>query len=113
MCRAYLCRRGGEQSATVERMILRTQALHCPPSPSLELRIDLKEPFEYENHLPRHATCTSSIRLHKNLPFFEVFMNTPLDECEKRDVKGLYKKARAGNIKGFTGIDQVQKMSNF
>ena len=42
-----------------------------------------------------------------DLPFFEVFMNTPLDECEKRDVKGLYKKARAGIIKGFTGIDQV------
>ena len=39
-------------------------------------------------------------------------MNTPLDECEKRDVKGLYKKARAGIIKGFTGIDQVQKISN-
>ena len=33
-------------------------------------------------------------------------MNTPLEECEKRDVKGLYKKARAGIIKGFTGIDQ-------
>ena len=48
-----------------------------------------------------------------DLPFFEVFMNTPLDECEKRDVKGLYKKARAGIIKGFTGIDQVYKMSNF
>lgn len=37
--------------------------------------------------------------------FFEVFVDTPLDECEKRDVKGLYKKARAGLIKGFTGID--------
>ena len=48
-----------------------------------------------------------------DLPFFEVFMNTPLDECEKRDVKGLYKKARAGIIKGFTGIDQVQKISYF
>jgi adenylylsulfate kinase-like enzyme len=31
---------------------------------------------------------------------------TPLDVCEQRDVKGLYKKARAGLIKGFTGIDQ-------
>ena len=40
------------------------------------------------------------------LPFFEVFVSTPLEECEKRDVKGLYKKARAGLIKGFTGIDQ-------
>lgn len=35
----------------------------------------------------------------------EVFINTPLEECEKRDVKGLYQKARAGEIKGFTGID--------
>ncbi|MEL7483287.1 MAG: adenylyl-sulfate kinase [Planctomycetota bacterium] len=39
------------------------------------------------------------------LPFFEVFADTPLEECEKRDPKGLYKKARAGEIKGFTGID--------
>ena len=37
--------------------------------------------------------------------FVEVFVNTPLEICEQRDVKGLYKKARAGEIKGFTGID--------
>ena len=37
--------------------------------------------------------------------FLEVFVDTPLDECEKRDPKGLYKKARAGEIKQFTGID--------
>lgn len=37
--------------------------------------------------------------------FIEVFINTPLEECEKRDVKGLYKKARAGEIKDFTGIN--------
>lgn len=36
--------------------------------------------------------------------FVEVFVNAPLAECEKRDVKGLYKKARAGEIKQFTGI---------
>ena len=34
------------------------------------------------------------------LKFFEIFVNTPLEECEKRDVKGLYKKARDGKIKG-------------
>jgi len=33
-----------------------------------------------------------------------VFINTPLEECEKRDVKGLYAKARKGEIKDFTGI---------
>lgn len=37
--------------------------------------------------------------------FLEIFVNTPLELCEERDVKGLYKKARAGEIKGFTGID--------
>lgn len=37
--------------------------------------------------------------------FIEVFVDAPLDVCESRDPKGLYKKARAGEIKGFTGID--------
>ncbi|MBA2116240.1 adenylyl-sulfate kinase [Bremerella alba] len=37
--------------------------------------------------------------------FIEVFVDTPLAVCEQRDPKGLYKKARAGEIKGFTGID--------
>jgi len=37
--------------------------------------------------------------------FFEVYVEAPLDVCEQRDPKGLYKKARAGEIKGFTGID--------
>lgn len=36
--------------------------------------------------------------------FVEVFVSTPLEECEKRDVKGLYAKARRGEIKNFTGI---------
>jgi adenylylsulfate kinase len=45
--------------------------------------------------------------LHKkdNLPFIEVFVNTPIAACETRDPKGLYKKARAGELKNFTGID--------
>lgn len=37
--------------------------------------------------------------------FVEIFVNTSLEECEKRDVKGLYKKARAGEIKDFTGVN--------
>ncbi|XP_064614709.1 bifunctional 3'-phosphoadenosine 5'-phosphosulfate synthase-like isoform X2 [Liolophura sinensis] len=46
-------------------------------------------------------------KLHaeSNLPFVECYVNTPLNVCEARDVKGLYKKARAGEIKGFTGVD--------
>ena len=37
--------------------------------------------------------------------FIEVFVDTPLSVCEQRDVKGMYAKARRGEIKGFTGID--------
>jgi len=37
--------------------------------------------------------------------FFEIYINTPIEECERRDTKGLYAKARAGLIKNFTGID--------
>ena len=37
--------------------------------------------------------------------YFEVFVNCPIEICESRDVKGLYKKARSGEIKNFTGID--------
>lgn len=39
------------------------------------------------------------------VPFIEIHMATPIETCETRDPKGLYKKARAGELKGFTGID--------
>ncbi|HAW94898.1 MAG: adenylyl-sulfate kinase [Phycisphaerae bacterium] len=45
------------------------------------------------------------IHVESKIPYFEVYVECPLEEAEKRDPKGLYKKARAGEIKGFTGID--------
>ena len=54
-------------------------------------------PFESERQMARDL-------LDKN-EFFEIFINTSLEECEKRDPKGLYKKARSGALKNFTGID--------
>ena len=45
------------------------------------------------------------IHVAAGLPFHEVFVDTPLEVCEQRDPKGLYMKARAGEITGFTGID--------
>ncbi|KAK6110478.1 adenylyl-sulfate kinase [Brugia pahangi] len=48
-----------------------------------------------------------SIHNQDNLTFFEVYVNTPLRICELRDPKNLYKKARCGELKGFTGIDSV------
>ncbi len=42
--------------------------------------------------------------------FIEVYVNAPLEVCEQRDVKGLYKKARDGEIKNFTGIDDLYEI---
>lgn len=51
-------------------------------------------------------------KIHEDagLTFLEVFINTPIEICEQRDPKGLYKKARAGEIKGFTGIDDPYEL---
>ncbi len=47
------------------------------------------------------ARCTRP----PGLTFLEVFVDAPIEVCESRDPKGLYQKARAGELKGFTGID--------
>jgi len=54
-------------------------------------------PFRAERELAR--------ALFENGEFSEIFVDTPLEECERRDVKGLYAKARRGELKNFTGID--------
>lgn len=56
---------------------------------------------------PYRADREACRELHHaaGLRFVEVYVDTPLAVCEQRDPKGLYKKARAGEIKGFTGID--------
>jgi bifunctional enzyme CysN/CysC len=46
-----------------------------------------------------------AVHADDELEFLEVFVNTPLEECERRDPKGLYARARAGEIQGFTGVD--------
>ena len=46
-----------------------------------------------------------AIHREAGLPFLEVYVNTPLEECERRDPKGLYARARAGALPGFTGVD--------
>ena len=57
---------------------------------------------------------TSDRRLVRKLfpagEFIEVFMNTPIETCESRDPKGLYQKARSGQIKDFTGIDSPYEL---
>ena len=54
-------------------------------------------PFKADREQVRHIVGEEN--------FIEVFVDAPLEVCEQRDVKGLYKKARAGEVKNFTGID--------
>jgi adenylyl-sulfate kinase len=61
--------------------------------------VSLVSPYAADRELAR--------RLHDEgeLPFLEVFVNSPLALCERRDPKGLYARARRGDISGFTGLD--------
>ena len=52
-----------------------------------------------------YASTRQAVRERVGEDFIEIFVNAPLSVCESRDVKGLYKRARAGEIKSFTGID--------
>lgn len=54
---------------------------------------------------PTNAIRNAAKEIIGREDFVEVFIDTPLEICEQRDVKGLYKKARAGEIKDFTGIN--------
>lgn len=68
--------------------------INCFVSPTIKMRQIAKKIIGKEN-------------------YYEIFINADLETCEKRDVKGLYKKARNGEIKNFTGIDsQFEKPNN-
>ncbi|HEY4441217.1 MAG TPA: adenylyl-sulfate kinase, partial [Candidatus Elarobacter sp.] len=58
--------------------------------------VSLISPFEADRNAAR------ALARH---PFFEVYVNAPLATCEARDPKGLYKRARLGELRAFTGID--------
>lgn len=61
--------------------------------------VGLVSPYRSDRELAR------AVHVRMGLPFIEVFVDTPLQECERRDPKGLYAKARAGELTGFTGVD--------
>lgn len=64
----------------------------------------LISPFEQDRKMAREIVGDEE--------FIEVFVKCPIEECESRDPKGLYKKARTGEIKQFTGIDQPYQEPN-
>jgi len=55
--------------------------------------------------LEEHRQLARGVHLDQGVDFFEIFVDTPLEDCERRDPKGLYAKARSGEITHFTGID--------
>jgi bifunctional enzyme CysN/CysC len=61
--------------------------------------VSLVSPYEADRARVRE------LHVAQGLPFIEVFVDTPLEECERRDPKGLFARARAGELKGMTGID--------
>ena len=61
--------------------------------------VSLISPFKSARQIVRDSVAPKK--------FIEIFVDAPLSVCEKRDPKGLYKKARAGQIKQFTGIDSI------
>lgn len=62
----------------------------------------LISPFENERLMARNTIGSDN--------FFEIYVSTPIEVCEKRDTKGLYKRARSGEIKNMTGINSKYEM---
>jgi len=61
-------------------------------------------PFKVDRKMVREL-----VKTHE---FIEIYMSTPIEECERRDPKGLYEKARKGEIKNFTGVDSDYEAPN-
>ena len=61
--------------------------------------VPLISPYRADRDLVR------ALHAEADLPFVEIYVDTPIELCEQRDPKGLYAKARAGEITGFTGVD--------
>ena len=71
----------------------------CSPTREWSSLVSLVSPYAEDRALAR------ALHEQAGLPFIEVFVDTPVEECERRDPKGLYARARAGELPGFTGVD--------
>lgn len=88
---------GFTAEARVENVRRVAEVAHLMVDAGLIVLACVISPFQRERQFARERFAAGE--------FIEVFVDTPLEECERRDVKGLYQKARAGMIRNFTGID--------
>jgi bifunctional enzyme CysN/CysC len=88
---------GFTDEARVENVRRVAEVAHLMVDAGLIVLVCVISPFAGERQFARE--------LFDEDEFVEVFVDTPLEECERRDPKGLYRKARAGDIRNFTGID--------
>ncbi|WNL45520.1 adenylyl-sulfate kinase [Dyella sp. BiH032] len=88
---------GFTAEARVENVRRVAEVAHLMVDAGLVVLACVISPFRGERQFARERFAEGE--------FIEVFVDTPLEECERRDVKGLYRKARAGMIRNFTGID--------
>ncbi|SMQ66021.1 bifunctional enzyme CysN/CysC [Devosia lucknowensis] len=88
---------GFTEAARVENIRRVAEVARLMADAGLIVLVSFISPFEKERRLAREIAG--------DIDFTEVYVDTPLEVCEARDPKGLYKRARAGEIKNFTGID--------
>lgn len=98
--RMGLCRDLGFGDADREENIRRVaEVAHLFVDAGLLVVTAFISPFQHDREMARSVIGEDA--------FIEIFIDTPFEECERRDPKGLYGRARAGQIKNFTGIDSV------
>ena len=88
---------GFTEAARVENIRRVAEVARLMADAGLIVLVSFISPFEKERRLAREIAG--------DIDFTEIYVDTPLEICEARDPKGLYKRARAGEIKNFTGID--------
>jgi bifunctional enzyme CysN/CysC len=88
---------GFTEAARIENIRRVAEVARLMADAGLIVLVSFISPFEKERRLAREIAG--------DIDFVEIFVDTPLAVCEARDPKGLYKRARAGEIKNFTGID--------
>ena len=90
---------GFDHASRTENVRRTAEAAKLLADSGLVVLVSLVSPYSADREAARRLHDEDAIR------FIEVFVNTPVEECARRDPKGLYARAHAGRLRGFTGVD--------